>query len=91
MQAVNKLIRKQYLISLGQASKLEFLTQKHHKSEAEVVRNAIDAYNPDGLSSMEESELLALVTERVKEAIADTQQTRERLNKTFEQLGLRGD
>ena len=91
MQAANKLIRKQYLISLGQASKLESLTQKHHKSEAEIVRNAIDAYNPDGLSSMEESELLALVTERVKEAIADTQQTRERLNKTFEQLGLRCD
>lgn len=90
MQAVEKLVRKQFLISPRQINKLEILAKKQKTSAAEMVRNAIDAYNPDNLTSMEESELLALVEERVREAIVDTQNTRKRLEKTFEELGLRG-
>ena len=91
MQAAENLIRKQYLISPKQAKKLEILAKKQKKSAAEVVRNAIDAFNPDVPLEIKESELFDLVTVRVKEAIADTQETRKRLEKTLERLTLEVD
>jgi hypothetical protein len=39
---------------------------------------------------MEESELLELVSARVKEAIADTQNIRKRLDNTFKELKIEG-
>jgi non-homologous end joining protein Ku len=79
MQTAEKLVRKQFLISPAQAKKIELMAKKQKTSAAEMVRKAIDAFNPDGLSDMAETELLELVRDRVKEAITDTQNTRERL------------
>ncbi len=91
MHAAEKLVRKQYLISPSQVKKIEFLAKKENKSAAEMVRNAIDAFNPDVSMDMKESELLDLVSARVKEAIANTQETRSRLKTTLETLAARGD
>lgn len=90
MQAANNLVRKQYLISPTQVKKIELLAKKQKKSAAEMVRNAIDAFNPDVPIDMKESELFDLVSTRVREAIANTQETRDRLEKTLETLALRG-
>lgn len=90
MRANDNLVRKQYLISSSQVKKIELLAKKQNKSAAEMVRNAIDAFNPDVSMDMKESELLDLVSARVKEAIADTQKTRSRLQATLEMLGARG-
>ena len=86
MQTAENLVRKQYLISPNQVKKLESLAKKQKTSAAEVVRKAIDAFNPDAPVDMQESELLELVSTRVQEAIADTQQTRKRLNKILREL-----
>ncbi|MEN8256906.1 MAG: ribbon-helix-helix protein, CopG family [Thermodesulfobacteriota bacterium] len=92
MQATqsSNLIRKQYLISSNQIEKLDRLAKERGASAAEIVRQAIDAYEPD-LEGMGAPELLELVSVRVKEAIEDTQNTRKRLGKTLQKLGMGQD
>ena len=51
-----------------------------------MVRNAIAAYNPDVPTDMEKSELLELVSTRVKEAIIDTRNIRKHLDETLKKL-----
>jgi hypothetical protein len=89
MQAAEKLVRKQYLMGPWQTAKIEKLAKQQKKSAAEVVRMAIDAYNPDIPADLNESELLKLVSKRVKEAIKDTQATRNSLRKTLTSLGVK--
>ena len=88
MQAAERLTRKQFLIYPKQVKKLESLAKKQNTSSAEMVRNAIDAFDPDVPVDMQESELFELVSARVQEAIVDTQQTRNSLNKTLRELGV---
>ena len=83
------LIRKQYLISDKNAQKLENLAKAKGTSAAEIVRQAIDAFDPDSLDAADESELMELASLRLKEAIEDTQTTRKRLNKTLSKLGVK--
>ena len=85
-----KLIRKQFLIYPSQVEKMEKLAKDENASVAEMVRKAIAAFNPNhDMSNMEESELLSLVSTRVKEAIVDTRNTRKRLDETLEKLSVR--
>ena len=87
MQIITKpLVRKQFLISPGQVEKLSQLAEEKKVSEAEIVRNAISAYNPDFSADIEESELLDLVCARVKEAVAETHKTRKHLEKTLKKI-----
>ena len=86
MQAAEKLVRKQFLISPLQIKKIELLAKKQNTSAAAMVRNAIDAYNPDAPTDMEGLELLALVSERVRDAIVDTRNTRKHLDNTLRKL-----
>ena len=86
MQAAENLVRKQYLITPRQIDKLKVLAKKQNTSAAEVVRMAIDAFDPDVPVDLKESELFDLVSARVKEAIKDTQETRNRLSKTLAAL-----
>lgn len=86
MQAADNLVRKQYLITPRQIQKLKVLAKKQKSSAAEVVRMAIDAFNPDIPAEMNESELFDLVSARVKEAIKETQETRSRLKVTLAAL-----
>lgn len=89
MQPAENLVRKQYYIELRQVAKLENLAKQQKKSAAEVVRMAIDAFNPDVPADLNESELLELVSKRVKEAIKETKETRKRLQKTLSALGVK--
>ncbi len=87
MQTITKpLIRKQFLISPEQVEKLSQLAEEKNVSAAEIVRNAITAYNPDFSAEIEESELLELVCARVKEAVAETRKTRKHLEKTLKRI-----
>lgn len=80
------LLRKQYLVTPANVSKLEALAKAKGTSATDIVRKAIDAYNPEGLDEIGETDLMALVSERLKETIKDTQATRRRLNKTLKAL-----
>jgi len=86
MQAAEQLVRKQFLIYPDQIKKLNLLAKKENTSAADMVRKAIDAYDIDAADSPGGSELLELVSMRVKEAIADTRKTRKQLEKTLKQL-----
>ncbi len=90
MQTVqNKnLVRKQLMLSNSNIEKLERIAKEQELSVASVVRTAIDSFNPDSVD-IEGSELMELVSVRLKEAIADTAQTRKRLDKTLKKLEKR--
>lgn len=83
------LLRKQFLVTPANVSKLEALAKASGTSATDIVRKAIDAYDPEGLDEMGETELMALVSERLKEAIKATRATRRRLNKTLKSLERR--
>ncbi len=86
MRSQGNLVRKQYLVSESNVKKLEKLASVKGTSAADIVRHAIDAYDPHGVEEMDTPELMALVSERLKETIADTQRTRRRLNRTLKKL-----
>jgi hypothetical protein len=85
--AQSNYIRKQYLVSEGNVKKLERIAKTKGTSVTEIVRRAIDAFNPDSLDAADENELMELVSLRLKEAVAETKSTRQRLNKTLDTLG----
>jgi non-homologous end joining protein Ku len=88
MQAAENLIRKQFLIYPGQIEKIERLAKREKTSAAEMVRKAIDAYNPDLPADMGNRELMDLVAAKLKEAIADTADTRRRMHEALDKLGI---
>lgn len=82
------LIRKQYLMSDENITKVNRLAKKQGTSSAQIVRLAVEAYNPErDLENIEENELMELVSTRLKEAIADTRSTRRKLDQTLNKLG----
>ncbi len=83
------LIRKQYLMSDENINKVDRLARQSGTSSAQIVRLAVDAYDPDGeLNAINDSELMDLVASRLKEAIRETRRTRKKLDKTLTSLGV---
>ncbi len=80
------LIRKQYLVSQRNVSKLERLAKRKGTSATAIVREAIEAYDPEGLDVLGDQELMNLVAIRLKDAIKDTQATRQKLQKSLKRL-----
>ena len=85
-----KLVRKQYLVSERQVEKLKLIASREDKSAAEIVRLAIDAYDPDAVDDMDAPEFVALVTERLKEAVKSTRAARVKLERSLKALDARG-
>lgn len=87
-QQSESLVRKQFYISPANIIKLEKLSERlNGRSAAQIVRDAIDAYNPEGdLADIQKNELLAIAHEKVKEAIALTEQTIEKVDGCLENL-----
>ncbi len=79
------LVRKQVLLSTDNIEKLETIASRGQSSVAEVVRNAIDYFDPDDMTS-ESNDLLEITSKKLKEAIDDTQRTRRRLNRTLKKI-----
>jgi CRISPR/Cas system CMR-associated protein Cmr3 (group 5 of RAMP superfamily) len=88
-QQTENLIRKQLMLSNSNIEKLEKIAKEKKLSVASVVRSAIDSFNPDN-TNIETSELMELVSSRLKETIEDTANTRKRLDKTLTSLEQRG-
>jgi len=86
-----KLVRKQFLISPSQIKKLDRLARNEGTSVAEIVRTAIDSYNPDtaAFADLDAQELMKLVSTRLREAIASTQEANRAIDKTLKQLSKR--
>jgi len=79
MRTQENLIRKQYLVSKDNIKKIEGLADSRGTSAANIVRQAIDAYDPHGAGDMEAPELMQLVHERLKDAIATTKNTNKKV------------
>jgi len=85
-QTQENLIRKQFLVSQSNVRKLEQFASKQGKSAAQIVRQAIDAYDPQGAESMDSSELMKLVSTKLKEAIKSTQKANKKVAVTLKKL-----
>ena len=85
-----KLVRKQYLVSVRQVEKLKLIASREDKSAAEIVRLAIDAYDPDAVDEMAAPEFVALVAERLKEAVKSTKAARLKMERTLQALDTQG-
>jgi hypothetical protein len=83
-----KLVRKQFLLSPSQVKKLNRLARDEGTSVAEMVRVAIDSYNPDtaAIADLDAPELIELVSKRLKEAIASTKKANRTIDKTLKKL-----
>ena len=83
------LIRKQFLVSESNVIKLEKIARSSGTSATEIVRRAIEAFDPESIHSQGERDLIDLVSTRLQEAIAETRATRKRLDKSLKNLGAR--
>jgi len=88
MKPHEKMVRKQFFLCPEQIKKLESIARKEGTSIADIVRTAIDEYNPDISTDIIDPKLLDLVSARVKEALADTKQIRQKLNNTLKALNI---
>jgi len=89
MQAVQEnLVRKQIMLSNSNIKKLEKISNDNGVSVAEVVRMAVDSYNP-AIEDMGDQELMTLVSERLKKAIKETDRVSRRVNKTIKTIEAR--
>jgi hypothetical protein len=86
MRAKN-LVRKQYLVSEENIRKVEKLATSRGTSAADIVRLAIDAYDPHGAGDMEAPELMELVHEKLREAIATTKKANRKVANALKSLG----
>jgi len=78
-----ELMRRQYLVTPDNVSKLQAISRAEGVSATEIVRRAIDAYHPDDADVIGESELMDLVAARLKEAIASTKKANRKVSSTL--------
>ena len=85
------LVRKSFYISPGNVTKLELLTKKlKESSAAKIVRDAIDAYDPDNNKlKIEDEDLFKLAHAKVKKAIKATEKANKKMDYCLKNLSKR--
>ncbi len=86
MSTTANLVRKQYLVSEENVKKVEKLASSKGTSATNIVRLAIDAYDPAGFDDLESPELIELVSSKLKESIAATKRANRKVAKTLKAL-----
>ncbi len=69
------LIRRQYLVTEDHVAKLDSLSKREGVSATEIVRRAIESYQPDK-DDAELERLIELMTENVREAVREVRAAR---------------
>jgi len=90
----NTLVRKQFFISPENVKKLDRLMKEiKGTSAANLVRAAIDSYDPYGnnanVEDIEQTELIAIAQAKVREAIEQTENTIQIVDNCLESLSKR--
>lgn len=80
MATRGNLIRKQYLVSESNVEKLEAIALIRGTSVTEVVRQAIDAYDPEHVDGMDAPEMMELVASRLSDTLKATRRANKRVN-----------
>ncbi len=88
MRARTNLVRKQYLVSEDNVKKIEKLASSRGTSAADIVRQAIEAYDPHGAGEMEAPELMQLVHEKLKDTISATKKTNKKVASILKLLNV---
>ncbi len=86
MGAQTNLVRKQYLVSEDNIKKIQELARHEGTSAAKIVRQAIDAYDPNRGEDMDAPELIQLLSKRLKEAIAATRHANRKVSRVLKTL-----
>jgi len=80
------LMRKQYLVSKDNVNKIQQLANKKGTSAANIVRLAIDAYDPLGADDMDSLDLMNMVSEKLKDAVSATKRANRKVARTLKAL-----
>jgi len=86
-QNTENLVRKQFLISEDNVKKLARLSTDKKTSAADVVRLAIDAYNPS--EDVQMPELMDLVGASLKEAIKSTKRAVRKVKEALDSTAVK--
>jgi len=79
-------MRKQYLVSEDNIKKIQALASTKGMSAGNIVRLAIDAYDPTGFDDMDSPELMDFVSTRLKEAISATKKANRKVSRALKTI-----
>ena len=88
-EVAEKMVRKQFLVPPSMAKRLEQIAVERGTSASEIVRQAIDSFDATGAQDMAPTELIELVSARLKDAIRSTRRAQRTVSKTLETLSER--
>ena len=88
MESSKALHRKQYLVSSANLDKIAAIQASQGKSATQVVREAIEAYNPNSTDEdVLTPESVIFLQGEIKTAIAETQKANDRVEALLHKLG----
>ncbi len=88
-KVAEKMVRKQFLVPPSMAKRLEQIAVERGTSASEIVRQAIESFDATGAQDMGPTELIDLVSARLKDAIKSTRRAQRTVSKTLETLSER--
>jgi hypothetical protein len=91
MASSEKMVRKQFLVPPSTVRRLEQLAAKRGTSASEIVRQAINSFDVNDAEAMEASDLMELVSERLKEAIKSTRRAQRVVSRSLRDLSSGGN
>lgn len=86
MATASHLVRKQFLVSTENVDKLQRIAKQRGGSVTEVVRKAIDAFEPEEAEALEAPELMALLAGQLREALQATEAANRKVDAALEAL-----
>lgn len=89
-ESSEKMIRKQFLVPPSTVKRLEQLAAKRGTSASEIVRQAIKSYDIKDAEAMESTDLMELVSVRLKEAIKSTRHAERTVSRSLRVLSSAG-
>lgn len=90
MATSGKMVRKQFLVPPSTVRRLEKLAAKRGTSASEIVRQAINSFDLNDAEAMQSSDLMELVSERLKEAIDSTRRAQRTVSRSLQALSSDG-
>jgi predicted DNA-binding protein len=83
-----KMVRKQFLVPPSTVRRLEQLAAKRGTSASEIVRQAINSFEVEDAEALQSTELMELVSVRLKEAIKSTRHAQRTVARSLQALSL---
>lgn len=86
-----QLVRRQYLVTRDNLAKIKLISKEQDCSATEVVRRAIDSYNPNDSEEIKLEELVDMMASNVREAIAEVRNARKSVSQVNEEYKKKVD